>query len=70
MRIWWHVYLLYFLDAPNKIFKTWIYSDVDENTETVVDYQVRGVGVSEEDSQFTKDDILSIIKEHPENKLW
>ena len=59
-----------FLDAPNKIFKTWIYSDVDENTETVVDYQVRGVGVSEEDSQFTKDDILSIIKEHPENKLW
>ena len=59
-----------FLDAPNKIFETWIYSDVDENTETVVDYQVRGVRVSEEDSQFTKDDILSIIKEHPENKLW
>ena len=59
-----------FLDAPNKIFETWIYSDVDENTDTVVDYQVRGVGVSEEDSQFTKDDILSIMKEHPENKLW
>ena len=38
--------------------------------QSVVDYQVRGVGVSEEDSQFTKDDILSIMKEHPENKLW
>ena len=59
-----------FLDAPNKIFNTWIYSHVDENTETVVDYQVRGVKIIEEDSEFTKEEILSIIKEHPENKLW
>lgn len=59
-----------FLDAPNKIFNTWIYSYIDENTKTVVDYQVRGVKASEEDSEFTKEEILSIIKEHPENKLW
>lgn len=59
-----------FLDAPNKIFNTWIYSYVDENTETVVDYQVRGVKIIEEDSEFTKEEIVSIIGEHPENKLW
>lgn len=59
-----------FLDAPNKIFNTWIYSYVDENTETVVDYQVRGVKIIEEDSEFTKEEIVSIIEEHPENKLW
>lgn len=59
-----------FLDAPNKIFNTWIYSYVDENTETVVDYQVRGVKIIEEDSKFTKEEIVSIIEEHPENKLW
>lgn len=59
-----------FLDAPNKIFDTWVYSYVDEDTETVVDYQVRGVQIIEEDAGFTKEEILSIIKEHPENKLW
>ena len=59
-----------FLDVPNKIFNTWIYSYVDENTETVVDYQVRGVKIIEEDSEFTKEEIVSIIEEHPENKLW
>lgn len=59
-----------FLDVLNKIFNTWIYSYVDENTETVVDYQVRGVKIIEEDSEFTKEEIVSIIEEHPENKLW
>lgn len=59
-----------FLDAPNKIFNTWIYSYVDENTETVVDYQVRGVKIIEENSEFTKEEIMSIIEGHPENKLW
>lgn len=59
-----------FLDAPNKIFNTWIYSYVDENTETVVDYQVRGMKIIEENSEFTKEEIMSIIEGHPENKLW
>lgn len=48
-----------------------IYSDVDEDTETVVDYHVRGVIPKEdEESGLTKSDILSIIKEHPEHQLW
>jgi hypothetical protein len=60
-----------FLEAPNKIFDVGIYSDVDEDTETIVDYHVRGVIPREdEESGLTKNDILTIIKEHPENKLW
>ncbi len=60
-----------FLEAPNKIFDVGIYSDVDEDTETVVDYHVRGVIPREnEESGLTKNDILTIIKEYPENKLW
>ena len=60
-----------FLEVPNKIFDVGIYSDVDEDTETVVDYHVRAVIPREdEESGLTKNDILTIIKEHPENKLW
>lgn len=60
-----------FLEVPNKIFDVGIYSDVDEDTETIVDYHVRGVIPREdEESGLTKNDILTIIKEHPENKLW
>ena len=54
-----------FADDPDFII------DSEElNTETVVDYQVRGVKIIEEDSEFTKEEIVSIIEEHPENKLW
>lgn len=60
-----------FLEAPNKIFDVGIYSDVDKDTETVVDYHVLGIIPREdEESGLTKNDILTIIKEHPENKLW
>lgn len=58
-----------FLDVPNKMFIALIYSFVED--ETVVDYEVRAVVEEREvESNLTKEDILSIIKEHPENKLW
>lgn len=59
-----------FLDAPNTRFTTWIYSDVDESIGVVVDYEVRGFTVKDERPHWTKEAILKIIKEHPENKLW
>lgn len=60
-----------FLEAPNKIFDISVYSSVDVDTRTVVDYHVRSVIPREhEESGLTKNDILTIIKEHPENKLW
>lgn len=59
-----------FIDNPDDIFIAWVYSDVDEDTETVLDYDVRSISLSDEKSGFTKDEILDIVKEHYELKLW
>ena len=59
-----------FLDSPNDVFSAWVYSSVDDETETVLDYSVRSIKLNDEESELTKEDIQEIIKEHPENKLW
>lgn len=60
-----------FLDNPNIIFDAWIYSDVDETTRKVMNYQVIGLKAREDEhSETTKEEIMAIIKEHPENRLW
>lgn len=63
------VYLM-FVDNPSKVFTTWVYSDVDEKTETVLGYECRGLKLEDYESEFTKEEILQISKEHPEMKLW
>lgn len=59
-----------FLDSPNDIFSVWVYSDVDEVKKTVTGYSVRGIRLEDKESGFTKEEILRLVKEHPENKLW
>ena len=59
-----------FVDAPNIIFSSWVYSGVDEEREVVVDYQVRGVHIETESNDMTKEELLQLLKEHPEHKLW
>lgn len=59
-----------FLDNPNDVFSAWVYSSVDEETETVLDYSVRSIRLEDEKSELTKEEIQEIIKEHPENKVW
>ena len=59
-----------FLDNPDYIFAAWVYSNVDEKTKNVLDYSVRKIKIDEENSELTKEDILEVIEEHPENKLW
>lgn len=63
------VYLM-FVENPTKVFTTWVYSDVDEKTETVLGYECRGLKLEDYESEFTKEEILQISKEHPEMKLW
>ena len=63
------VYLM-FVDNPSKVFTTWVYSDVDEKTETVLGYECRGLKLEDYESEFTKEEILQISKDHPEMKLW
>jgi hypothetical protein len=59
-----------FLDSPNDVFTSWIYSDVDQETKTVSGYEVRTFRLEEEKSELTKEEILEAVKEHPELKLW
>ena len=59
-----------FLDAPDKIFDTWVYSDVNEDTGAITGYHCYGLHLAEENTEFTKEMILEIMQEHPELKLW
>ena len=59
-----------FLEQAEKVYRTVVYSDVDEDTEKITGYRLRGFRELEETSDITKEEILQIIKEHPENKLW
>ena len=59
-----------FLDSPNNMFSAWVYSDVDEDREVVTGYSVRAIKLEDDNSGFTKNRILELVKEHPELKLW
>lgn len=59
-----------FLNKPETAYHTVVYSDVDEDTGKITGYRLRGFKELEEASDITKEDILQITKEHPENKLW
>jgi len=58
-----------FVDYPKNVFSSWVYSSVDEDTETIIDYDVHGVSY-EGESEFTKEDIQQFLKENPGQKVW
>lgn len=58
------------VDHPEELFHAWVYSFVDEESETVFSYEVRDILLFEEKSGFTKEEIFTLLKEHPEQKLW
>ena len=59
-----------FLDLPDRVFSSWIYSNVDEKKETVESYEFRSINIEEERTDMTKEDILQAIKEMDGLKLW
>lgn len=59
-----------FIDNPEILYETVVYSEVDEETETISGYRIMGFKKSETTSSFTKESLLEIIKNNPENKLW
>lgn len=64
---------LIFIEYPDDMFEIAVYSDVDENTETLMDtYHLVGGGLKKMDktSGWTKKEILEFVQEYPENKLW
>ncbi len=59
-----------FLDHPDKTFSAAVYSDVDEDTRTVSNYDCRTLRYVDMDLGFSKEDILQFLKECPEQRLW
>ena len=59
-----------FLDMPNRVFSSWIYSDVDEKEGTVESYEFRSIRIEEEPTDMTKEEILRAVKEMDGLKLW
>ena len=60
-----------FVDWPETMLTSSVYSFVDEDTKTVTGYTVRSVMIDEETkTELTKEEILNIVAEHPELKLW
>ena len=59
-----------FLDMPDRVFSSWIYSEVNEDKEIVESYEFRSINIEEETTDMTKEDILQAIKEMDGIKLW
>lgn len=59
-----------FIDHPEYLFVTNVYSTVDMETRKVVSYSVHHISVQENEYELTRDEIQDYLKEHPELKLW
>lgn len=60
-----------FLDAPDRVFDCWVYSNVDEENEVVESYELRSIMIEEdENTEMSKEEILHIVKMDPDIKLW
>lgn len=63
------VYII-FLDSPNDVYSSWVYSGVDEETETVIDYSVRAFKKEDWESGETRESILQAVSEDDKLRLW
>lgn len=59
-----------FVDKPDKVFVSWVYSTVDSETETVTGYEVRYVEFYCDDETMTTEEIQQYLKEVPKAKVW
>ena len=59
-----------FMDAPSILFFAHVYGYVDEVSETVVGYDVRGIIKHDEEMDITREDIEFYLEECPLAKLW
>ena len=63
------IYIIFY-DNPEQTFSAHIYSDVDEKTRVVSNYECRGLQNENMDLEFSQEDILQFLKECPEHRLW
>lgn len=63
------VIYLAFIDSPSMIYETSVCSGVGEDGK-ITGYSLFGFRESEMKPDYTKDEVLAIIKENPQHKLW
>ncbi len=63
------IYIIFY-DNPEQTFSAHVYSDVDEKTRVVSNYECRGLKNENIDLEFSQEDILQFLKECPEHRLW
>ena len=63
------IYII-FHDNPEQTFSAHVYSDVDEKTRVVSNYECRSLKNENIDLKFSQEDILQFLKECPEHRLW
>ena len=59
-----------FYDYPDKVFAAMVYSDVDEKTRVVSNYECRSLKYEDLDLKITQEEIRQFLKECPEQKMW
>lgn len=59
-----------FLDKPESLYQTAVYSNVDEKRKIVTGYSLYSLRKLKEPSPLTKEEILEIVKENPILQLW
>jgi hypothetical protein len=63
------IYIIFY-DNPKHTFSAHVYSDVDEKTRGVSNYECRGLRNENLDLKFSQEDIRQFLKECPEHKMW
>ena len=63
------IYIIFY-DNPKHTFSAHVYSDVDEKTRGVSNYECRGLKNENMDLKFSQEDIRQFLKECPEHRLW
>lgn len=58
-----------FIEKPTKAYRVWVYREVDEVNQTY-NYACRGFDLTKAKLNYTKEQLLEIIKEHPELRPW
>lgn len=63
------IYIIFY-DNPELTFSAHVYSEVDEKTRVVSNYECRGLKIENLNLEFSQEDILQFLKECPEHRLW
>lgn len=63
------IYIIFY-NNPKHTFSAHVYSDVDEKTRVVSNYECRGLKNENLDLKFSQEDIRQFLKECPEHRLW